>query len=133
MLIITSPNCKTIFDPPVGGDCSLFLRSNLRYGDDDPLQWPQAYVQNYCHIACVLRGSTARGNPMNILWWMPEHTSFVQDDGILRGIGKLARSFFGELQSLSFVLIEWAELPRFKGKTLVSLLITVLRLLLHHC
>ena len=51
--IVTSPNANTIFNPPLGGDCSLFLRTNLRFGDDDPLQWPQPWVPEYPHLPCI--------------------------------------------------------------------------------
>lgn len=47
--IITSPNCSMVLGPLLEGDRSLFLRVNLRYGEDDPLQWPQAYLPQYCH------------------------------------------------------------------------------------
>ena len=33
--IVTSPNRRLICHPPLGGDHSVFLRKNLRYGDDD--------------------------------------------------------------------------------------------------
>ena len=51
--IITSPNARTVADPPLGGDRPLFLRENLRFGDNDPLHWPQPYVEEYAHLTFI--------------------------------------------------------------------------------
>lgn len=72
----------------MGGDRHLFLRSNLWYGDDDPLQWPQPYVAQYSHIICVPHSPDHRHSE-RIMWLVPEITDFFSDDGALGGVGKV--------------------------------------------
>ena len=129
--IITSPNCTTIFEPPLGGNRHLFLRSNLRYGDDDPLQWPQPFVAHYSHISFIQRSPTSVNDCERIMWAMPDFSDFTPEDGILGGVGKLKRQTFLELQVLSLRLIERAHSPQFKEHVLVSQLTDVLGNLLH--
>ena len=50
---MTSYNCSFICEPPLGGDQHLFLRSNLWYGDNNPLQWSQLFMLGYPHTACT--------------------------------------------------------------------------------
>jgi hypothetical protein len=85
--IVTSPNTDVIFVPALGGDHSLFLRTSLRFGDDDPLQWPQPWVPEYPHLACI--PVPTETGPLSIMQWMPEYHDFVLDRGILIGIGKV--------------------------------------------
>ncbi|KAK0481161.1 hypothetical protein EDD18DRAFT_1019318, partial [Armillaria luteobubalina] len=47
--IITLPNAGALWIPPLRHNRVMFLCSDLRYGDDDPLCWPQPYVHQYCH------------------------------------------------------------------------------------
>ena len=62
--IVTSPNSVRMFHPPLGGDRSLFLRSNLRFGDDGELQWPQPFLPNYVHLVCIMNRPTSEDDPM---------------------------------------------------------------------
>jgi hypothetical protein len=129
--IITSPNCKTIFDPPLGGDRQLFLRSNLQYWDDDPLQWPQPFVDDYSHISCIPRYPASRKNPEKIMWYTPSHTDFEADSVVFSGVGKLRCSLFRDFQSLALVLIGRVRASKFKEEILVSQLSSILKHLLH--
>jgi hypothetical protein len=127
--IVTSPNSHSIFDPPLGGDCSIFLWSNLCFGDDNELQWPQPFVINYGHLACIRKHPTLK---YRYLWELPSRADFILDDGILAGIGKLCYAFFGGMQHCSSAILEQAALPKFASIVLVSELVTTLKLLLHH-
>ena len=87
--IITTPNCSTVLEPPLEGDRSLFLRINHRYGEDDPVQWPQAFLPQYRHFACITRGLKSHPDPMNVMWWMLDQKNFIPDNEVLTGVGKL--------------------------------------------
>ena len=53
--IIISPNVKAIYNPSFGSDRCLFLCSNFQFGDDNELQWPQAFIKDYGHLCCIKR------------------------------------------------------------------------------
>jgi hypothetical protein len=132
--IITTPNSHSILDPPLGGDRKVFLRSNLRFGDDDELQWPQPFIVNYGHLACIRKcpTSSSRYQCLSKLWELPSRADFFPDGGILSGIGKLRHAFFGEVKRCAELTLERAALPQFTNIVLVSELVTTLKLLLHH-
>ncbi|SJL19094.1 uncharacterized protein ARMOST_22702 [Armillaria ostoyae] len=50
---IVTPNASALWAPPLGSNRVMYLRSDLRYGDDDPLSWPQSYVPQYCHFPII--------------------------------------------------------------------------------
>ena len=129
--IITSLNSTTIFKPPMGGDHHLFLRSNLRYGEDNPLQWPQLYVAQYCHIICIPH-SPDRHHSGCIMWLVPEITDFFLDDGALGGVGKLNPVILIELRLLSDALTTQAQSSKCFRFPLVQQLTKCLGNLLHH-
>jgi hypothetical protein len=115
----------------LGGDRHLFLRSNLRYGDDDPLQWPQPFVAQYSHISFIQRSPISLNVCERIMWTMPIISDFDPEDGVLSDVGKLKCQIFVELQVLSLQLIERARSPQFKEQVLVSQLSDILGNLLH--
>ena len=127
--IVTSPKANTIFNPPLGSDRSLFLRTNLCFGDDDPLQWPQPWVPEYPHLPCI--SLVPRQTEPFPVMWMPDRHDFVEDRGILTGIGKLNPSRFFGLQLLCIPLRERAVQSKFSKELLVSQLIVTLENLLH--
>jgi hypothetical protein len=129
--IVTTPNRKVVFDPPLGGDRSLFLRTNLRFGDDDPLQWPQLFLPNHPHLPCILTRPLTN-DPLIVMWRLPDLTDFVAvEGGVLEGVGKLERGFFVELQQLSLALLARAKIPRYSKHVFVSQSTTVIKNLLH--
>jgi hypothetical protein len=115
----------------LGGDRHLFLRSNLRYGDDDPLQWPQPFLDSYSHISCIPRSPVSAKDPESIMWYTPSRRDFVADNAVLCGVGKPERWLFRDLQSLSLALIGRAHTSKFREQILVSQLTNVLSHLLH--
>jgi hypothetical protein len=46
-----SPNAD--FVPMPRSQSNITLRSDLYYGEDDPLLWPQPYNSVYCHLAAI--------------------------------------------------------------------------------
>lgn len=107
--IVTSPNAKKIFYPPLGGDRSVFLRSNLRFGDDDPLQWPQPFLPSYPHIVCIPRKPRDVYSQTSIMWADLDRSSFIADDGMLGGIGKISSGIFVQIQRPALELIDRAK------------------------
>lgn len=129
--IITTPNSNIVFEPPLGGDRSLFLRSNLRFGDDDPLQWPQMYLPNRPYLPCIL-SCAPKNDPLIVMWRLPNRENFIAvDGGILEGVGKLERGFFCELHRLSLDLLARAKNTRYEKHGVISELILVLESHLH--
>ncbi|KAJ7106450.1 hypothetical protein C8R43DRAFT_906257 [Mycena crocata] len=52
----------------------VFLRSDMRYGTDDPALWPQQWSPRYCHFALIpKKGSRPE---LDILWWNPSREDF---------------------------------------------------------
>lgn len=130
--ILTSPNCTFLPDPPLGGDQHLFLQTNLYYGEDDPLQWPQPFLHSHGYLRCIPCGTSMSCDPANIMWHFPECKHFVDDDGIFSGVGKIHITFFYQLKSLSLEPINCAQSKRFKDIVLVTQLSNLLEHLLHH-
>ncbi|KAK7436347.1 hypothetical protein VKT23_019195 [Stygiomarasmius scandens] len=50
---VTSPNCTSIPRPPFGSTRDLYRRADARYGEDDPLLWPQPYNRNHQYLTCI--------------------------------------------------------------------------------
>ena len=129
--IITTPNCNVVFEPPLGGDRSLFLRSNLRFGDDDPLQWPQLYLSNRSYLPFIL-SCPPKHDPLTVMWRLPDREDFIAVDGrVLEGVGKLERGFFNQLQRLSLDLLARAKNKKYEKLCIVLELIPTLEHLLH--
>ncbi|KAF9459565.1 hypothetical protein BDZ94DRAFT_1239143 [Collybia nuda] len=131
--IVTSPNTKMIFYPPLGGDRNVFLRSDLLFADDDHLQWPQSFIPEVPYLACIPR-PPASEMPMSIMWKLPNRTVFmVEDHGILRGIGKLSPLWLVTFKQLSGSLITRCKEPLFNDVVaLTAQLLNTLQDLLHH-
>ena len=48
-----SPNRVTLLRPPFGSTRDLYRREDGRYGEDDPIQWPQPFNENNAWLACI--------------------------------------------------------------------------------
>ena len=129
--IITSPNCETTPNPCLDGDCTIFHQSNLRFGDDDELQWPQPFIVNYGHLCCIKK-QPPHGNIMEVMWLLPQRTDFLEDGGVLHGVGKLHYRVLEGLHRWSDQMLDQAAEPKFSGISLVTQLVSILKLLLHH-
>jgi len=70
-------------------------------------------------------------DPVRIMWWIPERRSFVDDNDMLYGVGKLNHSDFARLECLCLPLINRAKSPSLRDGLLLSQLTNVLEQLLH--
>ncbi|KAJ7872096.1 hypothetical protein B0H13DRAFT_2059570 [Mycena leptocephala] len=66
---------------------ALFLRSNMRYGTDDPTLWPQQWTPRYCHLPAIAKKGTRP--EFDMMWWDPSLEDFVAGSAITRGLGRL--------------------------------------------
>lgn len=97
---ITSPNQTFIPRPPLGPDRPLQMRVDGRYADDDPVQWPQPFNEDYPHYACIPRQPSSPNE--YIMWWRPARDAFVLKNSPLvpiSGLGVLSHSEVTQLES----------------------------------
>ncbi|KAJ6468152.1 hypothetical protein C8R47DRAFT_990141 [Mycena vitilis] len=66
---------------------ALFLRSDLRWGTDDPTRWPQQWTAHYCHLPAIAKPGTR--SDISVMWWNPTRSDFVVGSSVTRGLGKL--------------------------------------------
>ncbi|KAJ7615115.1 hypothetical protein DFH06DRAFT_1343970 [Mycena polygramma] len=105
---ITSPNAERILAPALGPTRLLHLRQDGLWGDDDPIQWPQIFVPDYCHFSSIPappQTVEARQTNANILalWYNPTREQFIcpaSGQSILRGCGKLPFSVLKRLRGV---------------------------------
>ncbi|KAI0346487.1 hypothetical protein BDW22DRAFT_1462026 [Trametopsis cervina] len=73
--VLTSPNAPFLPMPPYGR-LSITMKSNGKFGQEDPIEWPQVYVpeQRYHFLACVPRYSHPRRRPE--VWATPTFIDF---------------------------------------------------------
>ncbi|KAJ7252242.1 hypothetical protein C8J57DRAFT_1520081 [Mycena rebaudengoi] len=80
---------------------------DMRFGTDDPAQWPQKFSVKFPHLAAMpCRRTTGK---LGIMWWDPEPKDLRQvDDGAksARGIGRLCTDRFDALAYCVNTLIE---------------------------
>ena len=89
----------------------------------------QPWVPDYPHLPHIPL-VPRQTEPFPIVW-MPDHHNFIEDHGILTGIGKLHPSQFLGLQPLCNPLHEHIVQSKFSKELLVSQLIVTLENLLH--
>ncbi|KAJ6623199.1 hypothetical protein B0H10DRAFT_2187282 [Mycena sp. CBHHK59/15] len=76
---------------------AVYLRSNMRYGTDDPALWPQQYTPQFCHMPLMAKeGSRPE---IDIMWWDPSRADFAVGSAITRGLGRLKAEAFSPLLS----------------------------------
>ncbi|TFK58061.1 hypothetical protein BDN72DRAFT_907124, partial [Pluteus cervinus] len=125
---ITSPNCSKIYQPQLGGDRTVYMRVNLRYGADDPLQWPQPYIPKFAHHVAIRTPVKDPADPLSLAWWLPEKKHFVQDSNCLfGGLGRLDPNILLPLQHVCELLLRRVSRSEKKSATpLVGELSTLL-------
>ena len=80
----------------------IHLRSDLRYGPDDPTLWPQPWLVEYPHLGAIPRKPGEVNHPLSIMWWDPTRDDFETFDGsIVDGLGELSKL---KLQSFEAVM-----------------------------
>lgn len=78
------------------------LHEDYRFGPHDINLWPQAFVPNAPHLACIRKRSDNEKYPFAQLWWDPTKSSFVAVPGVIQGLGALeerALAFFEEIHA----------------------------------
>ncbi|TFK60528.1 hypothetical protein BDN72DRAFT_904875 [Pluteus cervinus] len=132
-MFITSPNYRQILAPPLGGDRKLYMRENFRYGPDDPVQWPQAFVPYMAHLVALPIPPENESNPLHVMYWIPGHHDFTQEStSIFTGLGRLHSSKFKALNDLCQALLDRSNAcVRKDDSTFVLEYSTVLRDYLH--
>ena len=90
--VCTSPNQTQIFQPSLQ-ETELKLRADMRYGQDDPTQWPQPWVGSYCHLGAIPRKPDDPNDPLSIMWLEPTGDDFESSGGgFIDGLGELSAS-----------------------------------------
>jgi hypothetical protein len=108
-----------IYEPPFGQERHMRFHQNFRYGDDDPLLWPQPYVMSECHLPAIPLRPGA-GDPTAVMWWQLTRDDFVLSTaGIVTGVGlihgtKLAQisRLVNSLQSRTRAYLNDEKFPR---------------------
>lgn len=96
---VTSPNVEYIPSPALGGDRDVYRRSDLRYGPDDPLQWPQLFVPEMPHLAAIPSPVTDPENPLSIMWMVPTFEDFCPDrKAAISGLGHLDNNLYNRFR-----------------------------------
>ncbi|KAJ7926088.1 hypothetical protein B0H13DRAFT_1599913, partial [Mycena leptocephala] len=72
----------------------LFLRSDMRYGMDDPTLWPQQWDQRYTHFPAIAKKGSCP--ELEVMWWDPKQSDFVVGSAVTRGLGRLRSSILAK-------------------------------------
>ncbi|KAF9066251.1 hypothetical protein BDP27DRAFT_1424032 [Rhodocollybia butyracea] len=67
---LTSPNCDYLPDPPLGSTRNLYRRNDARYGQDDPICWPQPYNPRYPFYAAISKKPTDLHSFESSIMWL---------------------------------------------------------------
>ncbi|KAK0471917.1 hypothetical protein IW261DRAFT_1424722 [Armillaria novae-zelandiae] len=107
MFVIT-PNANTVMPRPPLGNREVYMRENYRYGFDDPLQWPQAFVPDYAHYACLCWHTPEVNDPLRPLYLGVTEYDWqeIDDFAIVTSLGRMRRSTFRRLQAGCKAVIE---------------------------
>ncbi|KAJ7078193.1 hypothetical protein C8R44DRAFT_896011 [Mycena epipterygia] len=107
----------------------IYLRSDMRYGPDDPTLWPQQWTQRYCHLPLIPRKGSRPD--LDIMWWNPSQEDFVVGSAITRGLGKLKCQRFSRLlPPLNELVARCNELRHKSPKLAIPLFGTLIQQLL---
>jgi hypothetical protein len=97
---ITSPNMDFVPQPPLVCTRNMRIRADFKYGEDDPLQWPQPYLSSDCHLG-VIPLCPGPDDLMSIMWWHPEPDDFVPSmAGTISGLGLINNNHFAHLHNM---------------------------------
>ncbi|KAJ7436364.1 hypothetical protein FB451DRAFT_1061800 [Mycena latifolia] len=94
---VITTNSEYIPEMPTTSEHDVYLRKDLRYGDDDFSRWPQQYSDRYCHLAGIRRHDELP----DILKWDPAPDAFIKDSStLIEGLGKLSSARCSALRLL---------------------------------
>ena len=95
-LVITSPNCPFVYQP-LKSPRVVQLRSDLRFGIDDPFLYPQWICSSIFHHP-LIRCKTNVGDD-SVMWWDGAQHCFSQSSDIaVGGVGFVQGSEFEVLE-----------------------------------
>jgi hypothetical protein len=103
---VTSPTETHIPAPPIDDVRPVYLRADSRYGDGDPILWPQPYMAYNCHFGAIRRPNTLPQH--NIMWWTPtdeNFTLFEPSASPISGFGKLSPAILAHLSTSVTILL----------------------------
>ncbi|PBK84234.1 hypothetical protein ARMGADRAFT_1088687 [Armillaria gallica] len=105
---IVTPNSSIMPRPPISAQCEVYMQANYQYGIDDHLQWPQAYIEQFPHFACIHRVAPEGAKALRPLFHGLTNYDFVECDdmAIVKGVGCLRHSTFLRLQSACQAVID---------------------------
>ncbi|KAK0228091.1 hypothetical protein IW262DRAFT_1455291 [Armillaria fumosa] len=105
---IITPNAHMICMPPLGANREVYMRADYRYGHNDPLHWPQSYVEQFPHLACLRYIEPEPSDTFYPLYHPLTEYDFIECDpeAIVKGIGRLRRSTFHRLEKACQIIIE---------------------------
>ncbi|KAJ7174488.1 hypothetical protein C8R46DRAFT_1214688 [Mycena filopes] len=73
--------------PSIQTPHKVYLRSDMRYGTDDPTLWPQQWTEQFCHMPLIAKkGSRPE---LAAMWWDPSRRDFLSGSAVMRGLGRL--------------------------------------------
>ncbi|KAJ7447693.1 hypothetical protein FB451DRAFT_777755 [Mycena latifolia] len=102
--LITTPCNYVPKLPPIEVNHKVFLRTNFRFGMDDPSLWPQQFMELFPHLG-LIRKRPEVDSELAILWWDPTREDFWAGSTITRNLGKLAHPKFKRLLNVVDLII----------------------------
>ncbi|KAJ7479318.1 hypothetical protein B0H11DRAFT_2233752 [Mycena galericulata] len=97
---------------------AVFLRSDMRYGTDDPMLWPQQFTQRYCHMPAIAqRGARPE---LQVMWWNPSPDEFEVGSAVTRSLGRLKYKYLSQFLPPINELIQRCKTLRNSSPKLVS-------------
>lgn len=94
---ILSPNMDYIPEP--ANNPHMTFKYNGRLGDDDPLLWPQPYVEEICHFPVILRNQDPADSSTAVLYNSYREDYFIPIEGTLSGLGVLCANVVKQLKT----------------------------------
>ncbi|KAK7046048.1 hypothetical protein VNI00_007043 [Paramarasmius palmivorus] len=103
-VLITSPNMRILYEPPLN-ECRVRLRRDRHFGRDDPLYYPQPFSRRAPHLSVIRvplpSKSDASQDPFSVAWVVPNEQHFVSACGsFCQGFGTLQDTLSSQLADL---------------------------------
>lgn len=123
---------------PIRPNHSVFLREDMRFGEDDPTLWPQNYSSFFCHLGAIRRKPLDTFRKIAIMWWDPAPEDFIVPETgltVTRGLGKLKHTRIAQLAAPIETFLEQYQTARpqlTKVQDLLEPLVQQVRLGLEH-
>ncbi|KAJ7466557.1 hypothetical protein B0H11DRAFT_2239731 [Mycena galericulata] len=96
-------NASYIPAVPVPGKHTVYLRKDMRYGEDDPVLWPHNYSHYNCHLGAIQKKPLGMLREIAVMWSNPTAEDFISAETGLsatRSLGKLSTMRFSAIAQL---------------------------------